>query len=805
MSSSNFSINFASHTVSLQQTNAPSETTVTVNGKTYALLGKEADILLLRALIQSTEFRSFKEFKATLKASLDSSEKIQFESQRILGIPSTKSITLKEELESTMPKGAGAMVTIYEKGKKNTLLLGQTSAVNVSKNYPGPQPVNEQTAALIGSGAKMFTALLCKVLEEKKVLSLKSKLSDFMREEHFQMFEQPELAKEITLEMLLSHTSGLQYFSADDNDARKDQSLDKIFSNMPKSGIRFIAEPGDDIYSYSNHIELAAIFVEKSYKKKLAKDKYTTLTTKIDQLEEHLAILKREKEGVQGVFLNSQIEATERELAQLKTELQKYPSNFLELLEENSAYINGNYIYDMLDAYLGEDAFLTYGDIMKRELLDPLEMSRTSFKKPEDENVLRAYKDGQAFDKEVLDPLMRGAGGLWSSMGDIIKLVDAYQEDGLKTRGNKILIPQEGLKDTATRRGINGSTGLAINIDGPLIGKGGSIASYGFNLEMDPLNRNAIISMCNFIDDKKEFDTFQDQVQEVLDRHYPSLKHSKIDDSTLTPKEAALIAEGYPMQECEQFFKGDRGYVGLKRTVEEPGLILNWNGQTLPVRKLAENQFLILDKIGYSDGKGGYPDGQVLQILEGKHSKKTYVFIEKTGETNAFQAISKNDLFFTDNNDFLEEIKGATGIYTSKKENAPTFKFEVNKANECLLTLDDFNPAKSLITHIEHNNGEISEIHLQANCGPFPPDKLFKISRGNLVRQEIEAEIVQTEVEIEKLYNENSKDKIAEQMQHLSNLKITLEESQNVEWFLRVADFINPNNNLDVMALKQRF
>ncbi len=765
----NFTYQEAQHKVRLELTDSPSEKMISIKGRNYKILGNVNDLSLIKhhlERLESIDFDSFDSFEASLEGigpyektssifqkKLIGSE-VKIEEKHIVNIES-----LKEKLELSLPQSAGAMVVVYEKGEQlSPICIGQTSVKETIKHYKillrdtqkhlrllesqekesGPdanrqdkmkdlsdniqhlkkeisaqeaaQPVNMQTAACIGSGAKMFTAVLSKVLCEKGILSLQTKLSDVLTEEQFQIFEDPESAKKVTLEMLISHTSGLQYFADDNNKLRKGKSLDEILKSMQPKGIRFIANPGDGVYSYSNQIELAAVMIEKAIEKAYNKK-------------------------------------------------------------------------------------MNYADIMKAELLDPLGMTRTSFNKPTDTNVLRAFHEGSSFDAEILDPLMQGAGGLWSCMEDMTKLVEAYGEKGLITPSGVTLISAEGLKDIAQRRGLNGNTGLGLNIEGSIVGKGGSVITYGFTLKMDPSNGNAVISMCNFMDDKKNFDPFAKGVQGALDAMYPDRAMLSAKPKP-TEKEAQLAKEGCPMNECDLFFRGDRGYVGVKQINEDPGIKLNWNGQTLPVRNLGEGRYLIFDD--------GYSGGQILQIITGKHTGTTYAIIEKEGETNAFQKIDKSKMFFPQDTSFLNDIVKAKGIYVSTIKGGPMFKFDIDKSN-CVLSIGDFPPVTGLVINVDKDENGTKEVFLQGNCGPFPPDKQFRISRGDVVREKISQELAEIKSELEKKQKEGPSEKIASLEQRISDLQKQLLEQKDVEWYFRVADFINADNINEAIPLTKSF
>ena len=113
---------------------------------------------------------------------------------------------------------------------------------NVEKNIPN----TPETKFGIGSITKQFTAMLVTQLIEKGKLRLDNTISDFL----------PDFPKDIgdriTIEMLLSHTSGLpfpegieKYYYA----SRKEDYLQEFLKQLSEEGLRF--EPGKG-YGYSN-------------------------------------------------------------------------------------------------------------------------------------------------------------------------------------------------------------------------------------------------------------------------------------------------------------------------------------------------------------------------------------------------------------------------------------------------------------------------------------------------------------------------------------------------------------------------
>lgn len=478
---------------------------------------------------------------------------------------------LEKRMTPTIPEGAAASVLVCANGEKPRYLgLGRTS---VQRGHP----IDANTAAVIGSGAKMFTGFVSKVLEGKGILSLQTKLSEVLDERHFAIFQDPAAAKDITLEMLLSHTSGLQYHAEISRNEREGMSLDAILDEMceeaahdPKKKIQLTGLPGDGIYAYSNQISLAAVFIEKAY---------------------------------------------------------------------NCAYQEAN---------PDSSEHFTYADILRREVLEPLGMSRTSFVRPE-ENVMRAYRnDGgvpQSEDTDIRDPMHQPAGGLWSTAADIGKLAHAFAQafktgEGLKSAdGRKVLLSPEALEDFLRPRGVSGVTALGIDVVSPFFGKGGEIATYDFKFSFDRETGSYIVSLCNFKnspefggeaeDGRKE--GFINHVIPTLDEmHSRFASHKASSPFASSFREVSSPLESLPLHSCDRFFYGGMGIVGMNS--EDPKW-LNWNGEILPLEQVGKKKYLVA-------GDGRHAGKSVKFGKGGKGSQ--YVFIETTPKT---EKVIKTDAF----------------------------------------------------------------------------------------------------------------------------------------------------------------
>lgn len=539
---------------------------------------------------------------------------------------------LEKRMKSTIPEGAGASVLVCANGERPRHLgLGRTSV-------RGGHPVDANTSAVIGSGAKMFTGLASKILENQGILSLQTKLSEVMEERHFAIFQDPEAAKDITLEMLLSHTSGLQFHADISSNEREGMSLNAILDRMceeaakdPRKKIQLTGVPGDGIHAYSNQISLAAVFLEKAY---------------------------------------------------------------------NRAHQAAN---------PGSTERFTYADILRREVFEPLGMSRTSFVRPE-ENVLRAYRnDGgipQSEDADIRDPMHQPAGGLWSTAADIGKLAQAFARafksgEGLMSAdGRRVLLSPDAIEDFLRPRGVSGVTALGIDIVGPFFGKGGEISTYDFKFSFDRETGSYIVSLCNFknspefggeLEDRRE-PGYINLVIPTLDKMHsrfagPKIRSPVVSDS----KEASTSFVGFPLHSCDLFFYGGMGIIGINS--KDPNC-LNWNGEILPLEQLRKNQFLIT-------GDGPHA-GKMIRFGMGDKGNP-YVFIETTPKTEkviipiAFKAvqhsprqvgsaelarISEIETLKLQRDLPLREILDAQGTYISRRgaEGAPPITLVIDEA-----------------------------------------------------------------------------------------------------------------------------
>ena len=569
--------------------------------------------------------------------------------------------TVKEHLEQQLiplvPQGAGGMVGLFKPGEE-----AQFITLGVTKVEDG-ELVNKDTLSLVGSTSKMFVGLLSMRLVQLGILSLDTELSEVMNQEYFEIFEDVALAQHITLRHMLSHTSGLQYDTDCDRNERAEQNLKTILKNMgleaknnPSQKIRFTNHPKDRIFSYSNQIWLATLFIEQSY----------------------------------------------------------------------------NHYLQSLDGLKHE---LSYADILNKELLKPLDMARTGFQKSEsdpfsqDPNQLQAYIEQQgsnpinSYRYKTFDPLMRAAGGLWTTPSDLMKLAAAFTQDGLKTKTGTILISKPYMKQLLKQQGINGHVGLGVYFENNRMGKGGSISSYGSTFELDVTNGNAVVSLLNF--------------RPVVPEQFDRLALLALDDMGSTPRPVQQLDEGikntlrrikseYELLNLEQYdevFVSKFGYIGIIKVAD--GLIMNWNGYTLAAGKTQPNHFIIFDD--------KQREGTEVLFGEGPDSHQSYLFFENNNDNSqAFKVTTKSEAIPKDTAEAFTLIKhihgteGKTYIGT-RPDGAGAITIKVDDRLGKVIAKMAENEVPVLITKVlKDNKGEINEIWFMGNHFDVP-DKLTKL------------------------------------------------------------------------------
>jgi CubicO group peptidase (beta-lactamase class C family) len=153
------------------------------------------------------------------------------------------------------------LVAAYAKNEQfnGTVLVAEKGNILLQKGYgyknAGKKEMNDaNTIFQIGSITKQFTSAVILHLQEKKKLSIHDKLSKY--------FPALPFADSVTIENLLTHTSGIYNYTNNEdfmkNDAVKPASQEKLFSLFKDKPLEF--KPGTKFnYSNSNYILLGYI------------------------------------------------------------------------------------------------------------------------------------------------------------------------------------------------------------------------------------------------------------------------------------------------------------------------------------------------------------------------------------------------------------------------------------------------------------------------------------------------------------------------------------------------------------------
>jgi len=611
--------------------------------------------------------------------------------------------TLEKPLQTTCPQGAGSIVMI-SRPKEGA------QCVSTGRRSVKGKELNGQTAALIGSGAKMFTSLCSMALISKgavnekthppQPLTLDTKISDILSPKQMLIFDDQAKARELTFGMLLSHTSGLVYFADDNRDEREGMSLSAILDNLKPGSVKFYGTPGDQIYSYSNHIGLAAAMLEIACEK-------------------------------------------------------------------------------------------PYAEILQDELLTPLGMDRTSYTCPSDDNVLLAYRPSSSLEKiartekhiarlkkqkasakrrnkagfasqiyahekrleklkepvsvkmVVKDPMMQGAGGLWSCMDDMAKL-GTRLGSALSKKGNLIgtngqtVISKENLQSMIRPQAINATCGLAFDIEGDVVGKGGGIHGYDFQFKIDAKSGSCVSMMCNHAG-QGDFGRYLQTTETALHELNPKISLPKTEKAPPTPKKV----EELPIEECSQQFKGFSGILALP--AGRPLSRINFNGTTLPVRKLPDKEIEGLTERYLIEGDSPF-QGKELQIYQRNHH--LYPCLSEGMEVWSFGEIGGTEFPVISPGDLSKQLKGAAGDYIDTTPGGPPpHQIRVDSERGLTLGFPGQPPSKCLITARSDN-----EVSFTACIGGGPQCYSYKLIKDekakswNLVMLNAETESVITQL-----------------------------------------------------------
>lgn len=286
MSSESFHLHFTSKMqtfdIDFEEKDKPSTNTVLINGRHYCLSGDTFKISWLKQKIPSlsgTENTTFEELEKKISelgaTDLSISRKVDiltkpFFSHPLLDVSAASEAYL---LATEDPLEAHAEVGILRPdGQTLSLQFGKTEVYGAHR---------------IGSVTKMFTAFLALKLINDGVINLTTRCGDLIEDDVLKaVFSNFVAAKEMTLEQLLTHTSGLEY---DDqpiggpfgtNESVKLPSLNDRFIHQAVRNQKRLSDkykhkhlPGEKVGLYSNlGFDVAAWMMELAYNKSKGPD-----------------------------------------------------------------------------------------------------------------------------------------------------------------------------------------------------------------------------------------------------------------------------------------------------------------------------------------------------------------------------------------------------------------------------------------------------------------------------------------------------------------------------------------------------
>jgi hypothetical protein len=714
-----------------EQDKATSET-VLVDGKHYKVEGEPEKVAWLREKLGlSSETNISKDSLSDRILSLDVtnldiSECVDIIGVSILGTSAAVSpdstsevkrayLELKEGLEKyakeELEAGALLVKVVGVPEAEHALSFGNLSVDSMTK-------VSEHTIGRTGSGAKLWGAMLAKILENKygQYIQLDDGLGKFAPKEMLKKFGKkelngtsavrPDLAGEISVRGILGMMAGLEYEIKGIKDT-EGKAMDEIMrgDDIADGEIQMLQDPRDRIAFYTNNIALVAYPIEKAYKKVLT-----------DGLFENKSII---------------VGSTPRG-GSLPEDIQQL--TLKDLLESDEAYLKDAYVYDLLDMFLETldppmDKF-TYAQIMQREFLGPMDMKHSGFYGTEGEEMNVTYKDSDT-GLEKSDPpphesvLLQGGGAGRTTLSDAAKLARGLADSsGLVTEDGKLLLDADGLNEIFNSPGHYEAWGLGgseLFCGGALVDKGGSYNQDQYSFWIDRESGVGLIAMCNC----------GRRPDEMLSRFQDQVKKNYHSDSIETVKERALPIEmsteeyvAHPLVDPKEYYEGSRGKVALLFNYEEDSEgIMHWSGTPLNVRKKENGKFAITTP--------GRFEGVEVWKLKGAHTGKDFLAI---GDTS-FAKTTLDRIPDIEQVSFAKsQFKQFAGDYINPDEPKwGIFNFEIKGEGDdamlCACWAPDTSKVKDTVTV------PLGIVKVEDNAISFnghdrqPPDKIFRFVR----------------------------------------------------------------------------
>lgn len=703
---------------------------------------------------------------------------------------------LDEYAKENIGKGALLVQVVGVKGAEEPKTYGQLSVSDTT-------PVDESTIGRTGSGAKLWAGLLSTIITRKypQHIKMDDTLGKFAPTEALRKFGTlssdghetvaPELAQEMSLEAIVGMTAGLEY---EDRSPKESSSatLDEIMRGpgaIKDGSIHLVYDPRDKVSVYSNNISLTAYPIEKAYKKVLADElvakgeldenqKLKELSQKVEPLrtklneqigkaEKHIERLKYQRDhtrsGSSGrakkSSLNTQIEAHEKRLEGLKSNLKKLPPPIPEsvlnltlkdLLDSDSAYIGsdpGVYVYDLLDQFLMKfdpktltttnHHLVSYDEIMRRELLEPMGMDHSGFHGTKGTEMDVTFVNPKNKKQQSKAPphenvMLHAAGGGRTTLADASKLAQGLADErGLLDKNGEVLLSQKDLQYLFSPHGHYKGWGLGgseLSCNGEFIEKGGSFDQDTYTFWIDRSSGVGLIAMCNC--GKRPvhiLEAFKEQVKNI--------SHPGVQDITREKEETPILItindyNDHPLENPIEYYEGTRGKIALlfEPDKDDEG-IMHWSGTPLQLVKQeddgsGERRFRITTP-------GRFENVEVWKVKGAHNSEQDYLAVGDTSfiKTTTDNIPSKESLAYAKK----EFLKFSGDYINSKRPDWGIFRFDVKGEGEniylCACDVEDKSQVKA--------STPLGIIKVEPNAISFnghdrqPPDKIFRFVRSS--------------------------------------------------------------------------
>jgi len=677
---------------------------------------------------------------------------------------------LADYKNKNLKDGALLVQVVGLKEEAKPIVFGKRSVNDVV-----PIPLDENTIGRTGSGAKLWAGLLTNILTTKygQYIQMNDSLGKFAPQEALKKFGRigpddkeivdAKLANEMTIEGLIGMMAGLEYEQPKPKEP-PESTLDQFLrGNEIKDGsIHILYHPKDKINFYTNNICFAAYPLEKAYKKVLAAelieqkklDKKQTLSELSPQLEifrkqlnENIRKTEEDIESMKQLNALYNLDETlafyENQLAYLKADQQKLsiPESVLDLTLKDlmaceEAYTkppNPVYLYDLIDLFLmpSNNHQIDYAEIMKRELLIPLEMDHSGFYGVSGTQMDVTFENDKTKKDESYTPSkdhpMRYGGGFGrTTLSDASKLAKGLADPrGLVAKDNKtVLLTREQLNDFFKPHGHYKGWGLGgseLTCGGKVIDKGGSLNQDQYSFWVDRESGIGMIAMCNCGRRPDEIlNAFKEKIEHI---NYPQINPiiKEKEGAPLGIKIDHYFAHPFKREEAQKLFEGSRGRVALLFDYDKAKKgIIHWSGTPLEVEKREDGAFHVTTR-------GRFKDIAIKKIT-GKVSGQDYLAVGDTSfiEINTDKLPSQANIEYAQN-----EFSKFRGLYINKDHlewGSLQFDIQEDKNGNILLVAGEAgkdNLVPQSIIKVEFNailfNGHDRQ----------PPDKIFRFVRNS--------------------------------------------------------------------------